>query len=94
MADSSAKYDCDMAMTVKQYQFAILFEPAEEGGYVVTCPALPGVVTEGESLAEARDMAADAIRTYLESLAKDGLSVPEDKSLALEPLKESVCITL
>ena len=52
------------------------------------------MVTEGESLAEARDMAADAIRTYLESLAKDGLSVPEDKSLALEPLKESVCITL
>ena len=83
-----------MPMTTKQYDFTVLFEPAEEGGYVVTCPALPGLVTEGESLAEARAMAADAIRTYLESLAKDGLSVPEDKPLVLEPVKESVCITL
>jgi antitoxin HicB len=42
-----------------------VFEPAEEGGYVVTCPALPGLVTEGDTLEEARDMAADAIRGYL-----------------------------
>lgn len=53
-----------------------------------------GLITEGESLAEDRDMAADAIRTYLESLAKGGLSAPEDKPLALEPVKESVRITL
>jgi hypothetical protein len=25
------------------YTFTMLFEPAEEGGYVVTCPALPGL---------------------------------------------------
>jgi predicted RNase H-like HicB family nuclease len=36
----------------------MLFEPAEEGGYVVTCPALPGLVTEGDTLEEARLMAA------------------------------------
>lgn len=83
-----------MAMTTKQHEFTVLFEPAEEGGYVVTCPALPGLVTEGESVAEARDMVADAIRTYLESLAKDGLSLPEDKPLVREPAKESVFITL
>jgi len=81
-------------MITRQYEFTVLFEPAEEGGYVVTCPALPGLITEGESLVEARAMATDAIRTYLESLAKDGLSVPEDKPLVLEPVKESVCITL
>jgi antitoxin HicB len=28
-----------------EYSYTVLFEPAEEGGYVVTCPALPGVVT-------------------------------------------------
>jgi antitoxin HicB len=31
------------------YTFRMLFEPAEEGGYVVTCPALPGLVTEGDT---------------------------------------------
>jgi hypothetical protein len=40
-----------------EYSFTVLFEPAEEGGYVVTCPALPGLVTEGDTLEEAREMA-------------------------------------
>ncbi len=57
------------------YNFTVLFEPAEEGGYVVTCPALPGLVTEGDTLEEARGMAADAIRGYLESLRKDGQAI-------------------
>jgi predicted RNase H-like HicB family nuclease len=58
------------------YTFTMLFEPAEEGGYVVTCPALPGLVTEGDTLEEARRMAEDALRGYIESLREDGLSIP------------------
>ncbi len=54
-----------------EYSYTVLFEPAEEGGFVVTCPALPGVVTEGDTLEEARAMVEDAIRGYLESLRKD-----------------------
>lgn len=42
--------------------FTVVFEPGEEGGYVVTCPALPGLTTEGDTLEEAREMAKDAIR--------------------------------
>lgn len=53
-----------------EYSYTVIFEPAEEGGSV-TCPALPGLVTEGDTLEEARIMAADAIRAYLESLRKD-----------------------
>ena len=59
--------------TPEEYQYTVLFEPAEEGGYVVTCPALPGLITEGDSLEDAHEMARDAIRGYLESLRKDGL---------------------
>ena len=58
------------------YTFTMLFEPAEEGGYVVTCPALPGLVTEGDTLDEARRMAGDALGGYLESLRKDHLPIP------------------
>lgn len=77
-------------METKEYSYTILYEPAEEGGYVVTCPALPGLVTEGETLEEAREMAKDAIRAYLESLRKDGLPLPPDKEIKLEPVKEEV----
>ena len=31
-----------MSDSAHSYDFTVLYEPAEEGGYVVTCPALPG----------------------------------------------------
>ena len=74
------------------YNFTVLFEPAEEGGYVVTCPALPGLVTEGDTLEEARTMAADAIRGYLESLRKDGQPIPTDKAIPAAPRKEHISV--
>ena len=55
--------------------------PTETGGYVVTCPALPGLVTEGDTLEDARRMAADAIAAYIESLNKDGRQIPTDESI-------------
>ena len=78
-------------MEGSEHSYTVHFEPAEEGGYVVTCPALPGVVTQGETLEEARAMAEDAIRGYLESLVKDGLSIPPDTP---EPIKEKVKVVL
>ena len=78
----------------KEYSYTVLFEPAEEGGYVVTCPALPGLVTEGDTLEEARAMARDAIRAYLESLRKDALPVPFDKEIQLQPVKEKIKVAL
>lgn len=58
--------------------------PDETGGYVVTCPALPGLVTEGDTLEEARAMATDAIKGYLESLKQDGEPIPIDNSITEE----------
>jgi predicted RNase H-like HicB family nuclease len=78
----------------KEYRYTVLFEPVEEGGYVVTCPALPGLVTEGDTLREARTMARDAIRAYLESLRKDGLPIPSDKKIKLRPVKETVKVAV
>lgn len=74
----------------KEYSYTVFFEPAEEGGYVISCPALPGLVSEANSLQEARAMAQDAIRGYLESLRKDGLPIPPDREIRLEPVKEKV----
>jgi predicted RNase H-like HicB family nuclease len=57
--------------------YTVLLQPEPEGGYTVTCPALPGLVTYGETLEEARAMAADAIRGYIECLREDGEPIPE-----------------
>jgi predicted RNase H-like HicB family nuclease len=37
----------------------------------VTSPALPGLATEGDTMEEARAMAEDALRLYLETLCED-----------------------
>jgi antitoxin HicB len=80
--------------TMPEYRYTVLFEPAEEGGYVVTVPALPGLVTEGDTRPEAREMAKDAIRGYLESLLKDGRTIPADVKVSDEPVKEEVAVAL
>lgn len=51
------------------YQYEVIFDP-NGAGYTVTVPKLPGLVTEGDSLQEAREMAKDAIRCYLEAVLK------------------------
>ena len=57
-----------MGLTMKNYHYTVIIEPAEEGGYVVHVPALPGLVTEGDTLEEAKEMARDAIKCHLLSL--------------------------
>lgn len=52
------------------YKYKAIFDPNGEG-YTVTVPDLPGVVTEGDNLKEARVMAKDAIRCYLEAVLKN-----------------------
>lgn len=64
--------------------YTVIMTPDETGGYVVTCPALPGLVTGGDTLEEARAMAADAIRGYIESLQDDGEPIPTDNPIIEE----------
>jgi hypothetical protein len=42
-----------------EHSYTILLQAEPEGGFTVTCPSLPGLVTYGETLEEARAMAAD-----------------------------------
>ncbi len=65
---------------VKIARFTAIFDPAEEGGYTVTVPSLPGCVTEGDTFEEAVKMARDAIKGYLASLKKHHEPVPNPDS--------------
>jgi antitoxin HicB len=51
-------------------KFNIVLEPAEEGGFNVSVPALDGCFTEGDTEAEAMENAKEAIFCYLEGLEK------------------------
>ena len=58
-------------------RYSALFEPCEEGGYTVTVPKLPGLVTEGDTFEEALLMAKDAIKGYLQVLQENRQSFPD-----------------
>ena len=69
------------------------YEAFDDFPLIVTCPSLPGLVTYGETLEEARAMAIEAIECYLESLQKDGLPLPVG-DLPGAPLTEHVRVKL
>jgi antitoxin HicB len=75
---------------MKEYNYRIILHKAKEGGYTVIVPALPGCITEGDTLEEAKFMAKDAIKCYIESLAKDGEPIPDEN----ESLETFVSVAL
>jgi predicted RNase H-like HicB family nuclease len=64
---------------VKIYNYTVVFEPLPEGGYNVVVPAIPEIVTFGETLKEAKAMAKDALRCYIESAIKANEPIPQDR---------------
>lgn len=62
----------------KALKYEVIFEEAEEGGYFVYAPALPGCLSEGDTFEEAKHNITEAITAYLESLSKDEKDFYED----------------
>ena len=52
-------------------QIKVVLEPAEEGGYIVYMPSLPGCISEGETEEEALANIKEAIELYLEPIVKE-----------------------
>ena len=77
---------------VRTYTF--VFDPDPDGGYVVTCPALPGLVTHGLTMDEARRMALDAADGYISVLVEDGEAVPESDPPEIAPRYDQLAQTL
>lgn len=62
----------------ESYVFSVVLEPQEEGGFTVLVPALPEVVTEGDSEKEALANAEEAIRALLAFRRDHGIAIPGD----------------
>ena len=57
--------------------YNVNIEPAEEGGFIVSVPALPGCFTQGETYEEAVRNARECIEGFIEALTKAGEPIPE-----------------
>ena len=66
-------------MTQKR-TYNVIFKPEPEGGFTAIVPSLPGCVTYGNTLPEAKAMITDAIGGYIASLTKHNEPVPSDES--------------
>jgi predicted RNase H-like HicB family nuclease len=72
------------AMREHARTFTIVLEPAEEGGFVVTVPALPEVGTQGDTYDEAMANAREAIELVIEDRLSRGEQIPDDVQPRLE----------
>ncbi len=63
----------------KIFRYNIIFRPEPGGGFTVIVPSLPGCVTYGKNLKEAKRMAIDAIGGYIASLRKHKEVIPTDE---------------
>ena len=59
----------------------LVFAPQPEGGFTVTSPVLPELVTEGDTLEEAFANVNDALAAVLELYADEGRRLPEGIAL-------------
>ena len=62
-------------------QYIALIHKEADSDYGVSFPDLPGVITAGSNLDEARQMATEALAFHLEGMAKDGEPAPDPSSL-------------
>jgi antitoxin HicB len=68
------------------YKLPLVFEPQPEGGYTVTCPLLPELITEGETVTEALVNVEDALAAIIEAY--------QDLNRPLPPVLERLTLDL
>lgn len=64
-------------------EYTIIIHPAEEGGYWVEVPTLPGCFSQGESIDEAMRNIKEAIELHIEGLMEEHESVPIENDLII-----------
>jgi predicted RNase H-like HicB family nuclease len=63
---------------MKVYDFTVLLEPDEEtGGYVISCPSLPGCYSQGDTIDEALENVKEAILLCLEDMQAQDQPIPD-----------------
>jgi len=63
-----------------EYIFKVLFERADDGGYVASVPILPSCYATGPTLETARQRVAEAIRCYCLNQLELGGPIPQKRT--------------
>ena len=58
------------------YKLPLVFDPQPEGGYTVTSPLLPELITEGDTIEDALDNVRDALAAVVEAYRDLGRALP------------------
>ncbi len=64
------------------FKLPLVLEPQPEGGFTVTSPVLPELVTEGDTAEEALANVRDALAAVVEAYQDLGRPLPADAQLA------------
>jgi predicted RNase H-like HicB family nuclease len=64
-------------------QYTVVVHSAEEGGYWVDVPSLPGCFSQGETIDEAMNNAREAIELHIQGLKDEGQEVPKEEGLVI-----------
>jgi len=74
---------------MKNYNYTIIFEKEDDGGYHVFCPTLKGCHSQGDTYDEALTNIQDAIKLYLDSLIAHNEPIP-DEDIMIKPLRVAI----
>lgn len=74
--------------------YRIVLEPGEDGGYVVSVPALPGCFTQGANVEQALERAHEAIEVHVAGLIRTGDPVPAGDASPDESIDVPVTVTV
>ncbi len=67
-----------MKLDNKEQSYTVFYQPIK-GGYQVSVPLFPEIISFGRTLDEAQEMANDAIKCYLEAMKKSKQKVPSEQ---------------
>ena len=76
---------CDKLSLVTQ-TFTAVFEPTEEGGYVAFVEEVPGAISQGETLEEARENLKEALALMLEVNRENALDGVDESRVVRETI--------
>jgi len=71
------------------YNYTVILEKEEEGGYHAFCPMLKGCHSQGDTFEETVENITEAIELYLESLMADNQPIPQE-NLIVKPVTVSL----
>jgi antitoxin HicB len=76
------------------FSYTTVFEEEPEGGYTAIVPSLPGCITYGRNMREARINIREAIELCIETMVELGEEIPAENTVKVEPTVVSMALAI